>query len=91
MVTFPNPAKYLSLLLTNLIYALAKHFRWHWPNLYGQDVLKFVIMFGDLHIEMAAPRSAGTLLKDIGWTGTSLRSLLAQWSHFSQWLDRLLH
>ncbi len=27
------------------------------------------MMFGGLHIEMAALKSTGTLLKDSGWTG----------------------
>ena len=41
--------------------------QWHWPEKYGED--NFVIMFGGLHIEMAALRSIGTLLQDSGWTG----------------------
>jgi len=34
------------------IYAVAKQVQWHWPEQYGDD--KFIIMFGGLHIEMAA-------------------------------------
>ena len=46
------------------LYALAKQIQWKWPSEYG----KFVVMFGGLHIEMAALRSLGTLLQDSGWT-----------------------
>lgn len=38
-----------------------------WPE-YGED--KCLIMFGGLHIEMAAVRSLGTLLQDSGWTSS---------------------
>ena len=31
---------------------MAKQVQWHWPEQYGDD--KFIIMFGGLHIEMAA-------------------------------------
>ncbi len=34
------------------IYALAKQVQFHWPDRYGED--RFVVMFGGLHIEMAA-------------------------------------
>ena len=34
------------------LYALAKEIQWTWPNRHGED--HFVIMFGGLHIEMAA-------------------------------------
>ena len=47
------------------LYALAKQVQWEWPEQYGED--KFVIMFGGLHIELAALRSIGTILQDSGW------------------------
>ena len=43
-----------------------KQIQWHWPDLYGEE--KLVMMFGGLHIEMAALKSIGTLLRDSGWT-----------------------
>ncbi|CAB3989008.1 Hypothetical predicted protein [Paramuricea clavata] len=47
------------------LYTLAKQLQWEWPEQYGED--KFVIMFGGLHIELAALRSIGTILQDSGW------------------------
>ena len=44
------------------IYAVAKQIQWHWPNQYGEE--KLVMMFGGLHIEMAALKSIGTFLWD---------------------------
>ena len=34
------------------MYALAKKNEWKWPEQYGED--KYFIMFGGVHIEMAA-------------------------------------
>ena len=48
------------------LFALAKQIRWQWPEFYGED--KFIIMFGGLHIEMAAFKAIDGLLKDSGWT-----------------------
>ena len=41
------------------IYAVLKQIQWQWPEQSGEN--KFVIMFGGLHIEMAALKSIGTL------------------------------
>ncbi len=43
------------------IYAVAKQVQWHWPDRYGED--RSVVMFGGLHIQMAAFRSPDTLLQ----------------------------
>lgn len=64
-VAFLNPGQTPFLTADHPLYALAKQIQWKWPE-YGED--KFVIMFGGLHIEMAALRSIGTLLQDSGWT-----------------------
>ena len=40
-----------------LLYALAKQVQWNWPDKYGED--KHVVMFGGLHIEMAALKTLG--------------------------------
>ncbi len=39
------------------LYAIAKQIQWKWPEMYGGD--KFVVMFGGLHIEMAALKTLG--------------------------------
>ena len=67
IVSFLNPGQVPVLAADQPIYAVAKQVQWHWPEKYGED--NFVIMFGGLHIEMAALRSIGTLLQDSGWTG----------------------
>ena len=45
-------------------YAFDKQIQWKWPEMYGQD--KFVVMFGVLHIEMAALRTMGDWLQGSG-------------------------
>jgi len=39
------------------LYALAKQIQWKWPADFGED--KYVIVFGGLHIEMAALKTLG--------------------------------
>ena len=64
IVAFLNPGQVPVIAADQPIYAVAKQVQWHWPEIYGED--KFVIMFGGLHIEMAALKSIGTLLLDSG-------------------------
>lgn len=66
-ISFLNPVQVPVMTADQPIYAVAKQVQWQWPEQFGED--KFVIMFGGLHIEMAALKSIGTLLKDSGWTG----------------------
>ncbi len=47
------------------LYALAKHIQWKWSEKYGEDTL--VVMFGGLHIEMAALKTIGDWLQGSGW------------------------
>eukprot|EP00058_Branchiostoma_floridae_P021206 XP_002606696.1 hypothetical protein BRAFLDRAFT_72537 [Branchiostoma floridae] len=65
-VTFLNPGQIPVMTADQPIYALAKQIQWHWPEQYGED--KFIMMFGGLHIELAALRSVGTILQGSGWT-----------------------
>ena len=62
-VAFPNPGQVPVIAADQPIYAVAKQIQWYWPEQYGHHV------FGGLHIELAALRSIGTLLRDSGWTG----------------------
>ena len=48
------------------LFAITKRIQWNLPTDYGED--KFVIMFGGLHIEMAALKVLGDLLDGSGWT-----------------------
>ena len=66
-VSFLNPGQVPIMTADQPIYAVAKQVQWHWPEQYG-DIGddKFIIMFGGLHIEMAALKSIGSLLKESG-------------------------
>ena len=75
IVAFLNPSQVPIIAADQPIYAVAKKVQWHWPEFYGED--KFVIMFGGLHIEMAALKSIGTLLRDSGWTGALVEAGIA--------------
>ena len=48
-----------------LLFALAKQIQWKWPQEYGGE--KFVVLFGGLHIEMAALKALGDWLQGSGW------------------------
>ena len=67
IVAYLNPGQVPVITADQPIYALAKQVQWHWPEQYGED--KYLVMFGGLHIEMAALKSIGTLLQGSGWTG----------------------
>ncbi len=47
-----NPGQTPVITFDQPLYAMAKQIQWKWPEEYGED--KIVIMFGGLHIEMAA-------------------------------------
>ena len=49
-----NPAQTPVVTLDQPLFALAKQIQWKWPEKYGED--NMVVMFGGLHIEMAALR-----------------------------------
>ena len=65
-VGFLNPGQTPVIAFDQPLYALAKQIQWNWPNIYGKD--KVVIMFGGIHIEMAALRTIGDWLEESGWT-----------------------
>ena len=47
-----NPGQTPVMVSDQLLFALAKQIQWQWPESYGE--YKFVVMFGGLHVEMAA-------------------------------------
>ena len=73
-VAFLNPGQTPIITADQPLYVLLKQIQWEWPE-YGED--KFVIMFGGLHIKMAALKSLGTLLEDSGWTSAIVEAGLA--------------
>ena len=48
--------------------------QWRWPETHGED--HFVILFGGLHIEMAALKTLGNLLDGSGWTSALVQAVL---------------
>ena len=54
------------------LYALAKQIQFRWPEKYGED--KPVVMFGGLHIEMAALKMLGNWLQGSGWAEALLQA-----------------
>ena len=65
-VQFLNPGQVPVIAADQPLFALAKQIQWSWPTQYGED--KYVIMFGGLHIEMAAFKMLGNILKGSGWS-----------------------
>ncbi|CAE1259085.1 unnamed protein product [Acanthosepion pharaonis] len=73
VVAFLNPGQTPVLAADQPLYAMAKEIQW--PEEYGED--KFVIMFGELHIEMTALKSIGSMLADSGWTSALVEADVA--------------
>ena len=72
---FLNPGQTPVMAIDQPLFALAKQIQWQWPESYGED--KFVVMFGGYHIEMAALKVLGDLLKGSGWTGALAEAEIA--------------
>ena len=47
------------------LFAVAKPIQWQWPETFGED--KYIVILGGVHIEMAAFKTIGNLLKESGW------------------------
>lgn len=65
VTSFLNPRQTPVMACDQPLFVLAKQIQWEWPEIYGED--RFVVMFGGLHIEMAAFKLLGDLLKGTGW------------------------
>ena len=74
-LTYLNTDKIPVITAYQPIYAVLKQIQWQWPEQSGEN--KFVIMFGGLHIEMAALKSIGTLLQSSGWTSSIVEGDIA--------------
>ena len=70
-----NPGQTPVIAFDQPLYALANQIQWKWPNDYGED--KFVVMFGGLHIEMAALKTVGDWLKGSGWVEALVQADIA--------------
>ncbi|KAG7175668.1 hypothetical protein Hamer_G024292 [Homarus americanus] len=70
-----NPGQTPVVTLDQPLYALAKQIQWAWPKRYGED--KLVVMFGGLHIEMAALKMLGDWLEGSGWVEVLVQAEIA--------------
>ena len=83
-MAFLNPGQTPVIAADQPLYDLVKQIQWKWPE-YGED--KFVIMFGELHVEMAALRSIGTLLRGSGWTSAIVEAEVASFGTAESYLS----
>ncbi|CAB4040300.1 Hypothetical predicted protein [Paramuricea clavata] len=61
-----NPGQVPIITVDQPLYAIAKQIQWNWKASHRES--QFIVMFGGLHIEMAALKALGTLLNGSGWT-----------------------
>ena len=60
-----NPGQIPIIAMDQPLFAIAKQIQWNNPNTLGED--HYVVMFGGLHIEMAATKCIGEWLNGSGW------------------------
>eukprot|EP00745_Piridium_sociabile_P019361 TRINITY_DN2926_c0_g1_i1.p1 TRINITY_DN2926_c0_g1~~TRINITY_DN2926_c0_g1_i1.p1 ORF type:complete len:195 (+),score=50.86 TRINITY_DN2926_c0_g1_i1:2-586(+) len=70
-----NPGQTPVVTLDQPLFALAKQIQWKWPEKYGEE--KMVVMFGGLHIEMAALKTLGDWLRGSGWVQALVQAEIA--------------
>ena len=74
-VHFLNPGQVPVIACDQPLFSLAKQIQWTWPDSHGESHL--VVMFGGLHIELAALKSIGQWLEDSGWTSALVQANIA--------------
>ena len=70
-----NPGQTPAVTFDQPLFALAKQIQWKWPESYSED--QIVVMFGKLHIEMAALRTLGNWLQGSGWVQALAQAKIA--------------
>ena len=75
IVEHVNPGQPPVVTLDQPLFALAKQIQWKWPETYGED--KLVVMFGGLHIEMAALKTLGDWLRGSAWVQALVQTEIA--------------
>ena len=70
-----NPGQTPVIAMDQPLFALAKQIQWGMPETHGEDL--FVVMFGALHIEMAAFKTLGELLDGSGWVSALVNAEIA--------------
>ena len=64
-IEYLNPGQIPVITFDQPLFALAKKIQWKWSESYGEDEL--VVMFGGLHIELAALKMVGDWQQGSGW------------------------
>ena len=70
-----NPGQVPIITVDQPLFTIAKQIQWNWTASHGED--QFIVMFGGLHIEMAAFKTIGNLLDSSGWTGALVQANVA--------------
>lgn len=70
-----NPGQIPVLACYQPLFAIAKNIQWTWTAEFGED--KLLMMFGGLHIEMAAWNAVGSWMDGSGWTDALVQSDVA--------------
>ena len=70
-----NPGQVPVITMDQPLYAIAKQIQWNWTASHGED--RFIMIFGGLHIEMAAFKTIGDLLDGSGGVGALVQSNVA--------------
>ena len=70
-----NPGQVPIITVDQPLFTIAKQIQWNWTASHGVD--QFIVMFGGLHIEMAAFKTIGSLLDSSGWTGALVQANVA--------------
>ena len=70
-----NPGQVPIITVDQPLYAIAKQIQWNWTASHGED--QIIVLFGGLHIEMAAFKTIGNLLDSSGWVGALVQANVA--------------
>ena len=70
-----NPVQTPVITFDQPLFAIVKEIRWKWWEKYGED--KFIFLFGGLHIELAALKTAGDRLEGSGWVEALVQAGIA--------------
>lgn len=70
-----NPGQTPVIAVDQPLFTIAKEIQWKWPEKYGED--KIVLLFGGLHIEMTALKTAGDWLSGSGWVEALVQANIA--------------
>ena len=71
-----NPGQTPVVTLDQPLFDLIKQIQWKWPEKYGED--KMAVIFGGLHIEMAALKTLGDWLRGNGWVQALVQAEIAK-------------